>query len=143
MAWRQTLRRRTAKAKPDMAFITQFFTWWNGQTLGTRLFTWRKGERVGVDEYGNIYYRERGGKRRWVIYHGLAEPSMVPPEWHGWLHHTVDTPPTEEKYKPREWQRKHRPNMTGTTAAYRPDGSLLTPAERPKATGDYEAWRPR
>ncbi|HET7716433.1 MAG TPA: NADH:ubiquinone oxidoreductase subunit NDUFA12, partial [Bauldia sp.] len=24
-------------------FLLQFFTWWNGQTLGTRFFTWRKG----------------------------------------------------------------------------------------------------
>ena len=126
-----------------MGFITQLFTWWNSQTLGTRFFTWRKGERVGCDDFGNTYYRERGGKRRWVIYNGLAEPSMVPPEWHGWLHYTVDTPPTEESYKPRAWQRKHRPNMTGTTAAYRPDGSILKPTSRPEATGDYEAWRPQ
>lgn len=41
-------------------FITQVFTWWNGQTLGTRFHTWRKGERVGEDEFGNIYYQ--GGK---------------------------------------------------------------------------------
>ena len=26
--------------------------------------------------------------------------------------------------------------------AYRPDGSILTAAERPRATGDYQAWRP-
>ena len=36
-----------------MAFWRQFFTWWNGQTLGTRFFTWRKGEFVGADEFGN------------------------------------------------------------------------------------------
>ena len=38
-------------------FFTQFFTWWNGQTLGTRYFTWRKGQFVGEDEFGNKYYR--------------------------------------------------------------------------------------
>ena len=38
-------------------FFTQFFTWWNGQTLGTRFFTWRKGVFVGTDEFGNTYYR--------------------------------------------------------------------------------------
>jgi NADH:ubiquinone oxidoreductase subunit len=36
----------------------------------------------------------------------------VPPSWHGWLHHTVDTPPTQESYKPHPWQKPHRPNLT-------------------------------
>jgi NADH:ubiquinone oxidoreductase subunit len=35
-----------------------------------------------------------------------------------------------------------RPNPTGTPAAYRPRGSILASGERPKATGDYEAWTP-
>jgi NADH:ubiquinone oxidoreductase subunit len=41
-------------------FFTQFFTWWNGQTLGTRFHTWRFGELVGTDEFGNRYYRRIG-----------------------------------------------------------------------------------
>ena len=125
-----------------MKFLLQFFTWWNGQTLGTRFYTWRKGELVGEDQDGNKYYRDRSGKRRWVIYNGLADASRVSPDWHGWLHHTVDTLPHEEDYTAREWQKPHRPNMTGTPQAYRPAGSILTPAERPAATGDYEAWKP-
>ena len=36
--------------------LLQIFTWWNGQTLGTRFFTWRFGKRVGEDEFGNVYY---------------------------------------------------------------------------------------
>jgi NADH:ubiquinone oxidoreductase subunit len=66
----------------------------------------------------------------------------VPAEWHGWLHHTVDTPPTEESYQPRSWQKPHRENMTGTAGAYRPSGSILSSGHRPKATGDYKAWKP-
>jgi len=54
----------------------------------------------------------------------------------------VDTPPTEEKYIPRDWQQPHRPNLTGTPYAWRPDGSLHKGGHRPKATGDYQAWRP-
>jgi NADH:ubiquinone oxidoreductase subunit len=131
-------------------FFLRFFTWWNGQTFGTQLWTWRYGELVGHDEFGNRYFRTRGGKidptllmeRRWVIYNGVAEPSVVPPSWHGWLHHTVDTPPTEETYKPRPWQKPHRPNLTGTPAAPRPTGSTLAQGRRPKATGDYKAWTP-
>ena len=30
-------------------------------------------------------------------------------------------------------------NMTGTSQAYRPPGSILASGKRPKATGDYEA----
>jgi NADH:ubiquinone oxidoreductase subunit len=127
-------------------FLIQFFTWWNGQTLGTRFHTWRKGERVGEDEFGNVYYQ--GGKdaegrtRRWVIYNGYAEASSIPPGWHGWMHHRTDTPPSQEDYQPREWQKPHKPNYTGTGRAYRPHGSMLTPENRPVVTGDYDAWTP-
>ena len=30
-------------------------------TLGTRLYTWLRGEEVGRDDFGNRYYREKGG----------------------------------------------------------------------------------
>ena len=123
-------------------FLLQFFTWWNGATWGTRFFTWRKGEFVGTDEFGNSYYRERGGKKRWVIYKDLAEASQIPPGWHGWMHHRVDTPPSEVEYTPRAWQKPHRANATGTPAAYRPKGSILTPEHRPRVSGDYQAWSP-
>ena len=66
-----------------------------------------------------------GVPRRWVIYRSLAEASSVPPKWHGWLHYLVDTPPTEEEYAPRAWEKPHRMNMTGTREAYRPAGSIL------------------
>ncbi|MBA5776934.1 NADH:ubiquinone oxidoreductase subunit NDUFA12 [Stappia sp. F7233] len=124
------------------SLFVQFFTWWNSATWGTRFFTWRKGEYVGADQFGNKYYRERGGKKRWVIYNGLAEASTIPPGWHGWMHHRVDTPPVDENYAPREWQKDHKPNLTGTAAAYRPQGSILTEDQRPKVSGDYQAWTP-
>jgi len=131
-------------------FLIRFFTWWNGETFGTQLWTALHGEFVGDDEYGNRYYRTKGGRidpalgfeRRWVIYKGLAEASTIGPAWHGWMHHTVDLPPTEDGYKPREWEKPHVPNMTGTPAAYRPPGSTLASGRRPKATGDYEPWTP-
>lgn len=133
-----------------MSLLKQIFTWWNGQTIGTRWHTYRKGERVGTDEFGNIYYRTRGGvkdkalgfERRWVIYNGETEASMVPPGWHGWLHHRVDTPPSKEEYAPREWQKPHTGNLTGTAGAYRPPGSTLATGKRPAATGDYKPWTP-
>jgi NADH:ubiquinone oxidoreductase subunit len=132
------------------SFLLKVFTWWNSQTFGTQFWTWMYGELVGDDEFGNRYYRTIGAKidktlgfeRRWVIYNGYAEASSVPPSWHGWLHHTVDTPPTQESYKARPWQKPHRPNMTGTPGALRPSGSTLAAGRRPKATGDYKAWNP-
>jgi NADH:ubiquinone oxidoreductase subunit len=128
--------------------LLQIFTWWNGQTLNTRVWTWLYGERVGTDEFGNIYYRKPGVdptfkfERRWVIYAGESDGSLTPPGWYGWLHHTVDTPPTEETYVPREWQKPHEPNRTGTPLAYRPPGSILKGGTRPPAGGDYGAWTP-
>lgn len=125
-----------------MGIFKELFAWWTGNTYGTRLFTLRKGVLVGEDEAGNRYYRERNGPKRWVIYRDLAEASKVPPEWHGWLHHTVDQAPDEEDYNSKDWQKAHRPNMTGTSGAYRPPGSTLITGDRPPATGDYEPWRP-
>lgn len=121
-------------------------------TFGTYVLTWLRGSRVGADQYGNKYYRLRGFKperlgggrfsreRRWVIYKGSPEGSKVPPEWHAWLHHTVNEVP-----QPRQrmaWEKPHLPNLTGTAAAYRPHGSVLRGGHRAASTGDYEPWTP-
>jgi NADH:ubiquinone oxidoreductase subunit len=131
-------------------FFLRFFTWWNGQTFGMQLFTARQGEKVGTDEFGNTYYRSRGGKkdpalgheRRWVIYNGEAEASRVPPGWAGWLAFTYDKAPTEEAYKGRDWQIGHEANMTGTAMAYRPKGSALGTGARQPTGADYQPWTP-
>ena len=146
----QNGKRLSNRPDPMKLFLLKMFTWWNGQTFGTQLWTWRFGELVGEDEQGNRYFRTRGRKidpalgfeRRWVVYNGYAEASRIPPSWHGWIHHTVDVAPTEESYKPHEWEKPHIPNMTGTPAAYRPPGSTLASGRRPKATGDYQPWTP-
>lgn len=125
-----------------MSFLTSIFTWWRGATIGTRLFTWRQGHLVGSDKHGNRYYQTADGKRRWVIYSGTVDASFVPPDWHGWMHHTLKEPPTVVPVPTRAWERDHQPNLTGTPLAYRPRGSLAATGERPAATGDYEAWQP-
>jgi NADH:ubiquinone oxidoreductase subunit len=127
--------------------LDKIFTWWSGATLGTLFDVGRRASLIGEDEQGNRYYEENkpsleGRKRRYVIYKGYAEPSRVPADWHGWLHHTFEKPPTEEPFRLKAWEKPHLPNMTGTIHAYRPAGSLAALGERPKATGDYEAWRP-
>lgn len=123
-------------------FLLQVFTWWHGQTLGTRFYTWRRGTLVGTDEAGNRYYVDRRNDRRWVIYADIVEASKVPPGWQAWLHHTADTAPSEAEYQPREWEKPHVPNMTGTPLAYRPPGSIVTAEHRPRVTGDYDPWNP-
>ena len=129
--------------------LKNIFTWWNGATIGIRFTLGRRGVFIGKDELGNSYYEAKdtkdsydGRKRRYVVYNGYAEASKVSPDWHGWLHHTFDEPPTVEPLKRQAWERDHIPNLTGTVNAWRPQGSIARSGERQKATGDYEAWRP-
>ena len=125
-----------------MEFLKQFFTWWSGQTLGTRLHTWRFGRKAGRDEAGNTYFQTKDGKRRWVIYNGYAEASAIPPEWHGWMHHVTDQLPDAESYAAREWQMPHQANPTGSSLAYRPPGSIASGNRLKPVDPGYEAWRP-
>ena len=118
-------------------------------TIGTLLYTKLCGALVGEDDAGNRYYRERWGRsgpgereRRWVVYEGEVEASRVPPEWHRWLHHSTDEPPTEAPLRAQPWEKPHQPNLTGTAAAYRPPGHILGRGQRDRATGDYEPWQP-
>lgn len=123
-------------------FLAELFIWWHKETLGMRVWTALRGIYVGTDELGNRYYKHKRNDRRWVIYNGYAEASAIAPGWHGWIHHRTDTPPTEEAYTARAWQKPHQPNLTGTAGAYHPDGSLLSKGQRPRVTGDYDAWSP-
>lgn len=123
-----------------LSFANRAVTWWHSQTLGTQLFTWRRGVLVGEDEVGNRFYETRDGRRRWVIFNGEAEASRVGPEWHGWLHRTWEDPPTKAPLKRKAWEKAHRPNLTGTDAAYAPAGSIRRAEPAPRT--DYEAWTP-
>ncbi|HVY03141.1 MAG TPA: NADH:ubiquinone oxidoreductase subunit NDUFA12 [Caulobacterales bacterium] len=127
--------------------LKRIFTWWNGATIGALYDIGRRATQVGEDEQGNRYFQERrasrdGRPRRYVLYNGVAEASRVPPDWHGWLHYTIDEPPTVAPLRRQAWERPHRPNMTGTIYAYRPQGSLAREGEA-HGEPDYEAWTPR
>ncbi|MHA3915772.1 NADH:ubiquinone oxidoreductase subunit NDUFA12 [Halovulum sp. GXIMD14793] len=123
-----------------MGLLSQIFTWWDGQTLGTRLWTARKGVKVGEDAQGNVFYRSIDGDRRWVIYNGEVEASRISPDWHGWLHHTFQAPPTDAPLPHKDWEKPHQPNLTGTPAAYHPAGSQYSDA--PVNRLGYEPWTP-
>ena len=114
--------------------------------LWIKLLTFFKGELVGKDSFDNKYYRTKGSKhikeRRWVIYKGIPEASKVPAEWHGWLHHTISTPPNK-KMKKWTWEKKHLPNLSGTIYAYKPAGHFFSGGKRKAATGDYIPWKPK
>lgn len=104
--------------------------------------------RMGTDSFGNVYYESKARKgynhpRRWVMYRGLPEPSLVPPEWHGWLHYQTDERPSDDALSfRRTWQKPHKPNMTGTDQAYLPPGHVLRGMKRAPSSSDYEAWSP-
>jgi len=116
-------------------------TWWNSATLNTQLFTWRKGIKVGEDEQGNVFYRTRDDAHRWVIFNGEAEASRISPDWHAWLHRTVDAPPSEQPLTHKPWEKPHEENLSGTALAYAPAGSIRR--EEPVDRRDYEAWSPQ
>ncbi len=115
-------------------------------SLMMRLTTALSGRKIGTDRFGNSYHESRrdylqyGRKRRWVLFNGAADPTKVPPEWHGWLHHTAAAPLSETKT--HAWQVEHRPNPTGTALAWHPPGHDYSGGRRQVTTGDYEAWTP-
>ena len=116
--------------------------------LGTLIYTFFCGELVGTDEFGTRYYRSKKRKRfgheqRWCVYSGDKDASKVPPEWHSWLHYTVEDPLIGETVAGRPWLKRHQPNLTGTSMAYRPAGHSYRGGRRAGATGDYEAWTPK
>jgi NADH:ubiquinone oxidoreductase subunit len=116
-------------------------------SLGTWLFTTLHGHLVGRDATGNRYYTERARKagrlrqRRWVMFaDGVEEASVVPAEWHAWLHYTTDAPISQAGR--HAWQKPHQPNLTGTPLSYRPPGHDYKGGRRAETTGDYEPWTP-
>ena len=126
-----------------MGILAKTFTWWNGATVGTSLWTRFRGEEVGRDEAGNIYYRHKSDPtRRWVIYNGANDGSRVAPGWQLWLRGTIDELPDKALPPRRKFEQEPEPNLTGTMAAFRPDGSLSGRRVRPAATGDYQPWTP-
>ena len=118
-------------------------------SASVRLALWLGGKKIGSDVLGNVYYTKaprRGLKRerRFVLYaNGATDASLVPAEWHGWLHHQSADAPTSINPLRREWQKPHQPNYTGTAAAYVPPGHVQRGAVRDAATGDYQAWTPQ
>ena len=121
-----------------MNFLKQIFTWWNRQTFGTFVYTVFCGKLIGEDEFGNKYYSDSKGKKRWVIYENRVESSKIPPHWHSWIHFQRTNKPNQN-YHTFPWEKRHEENLTGTKRAHKPDGSLLNDSK--KDMKKYETWK--
>ena len=121
-----------------MSFLKQIFTWWHKQTIGTFFYTLIAGKFVGKDQFGNKYYSDSKGKKRWVIYSDRVESSKIPPNWHTWIHFIKKDKPNLNA-KVFSWQKQYEENLTGTKRAHKPDGSLLKDSK--KNMKKYETWK--
>ena len=120
-----------------LSFFKQIFTWWHRGTVGTLIHTLFNGKFAGKDQFGNKYYFNKKGKR-WVIYKDNIEASKIPPEWHSWIHFLTKNIPTDE-IKKFSWQKQHVENLTGTSKAHKPEGSLSIDIK--KSMKRYETWK--
>ena len=118
-----------------LTFIKQIFTWWNQQTLGTRIYTIIFGKFVGKDSFGNKYYKSRSG-RRWVIYKDEIDASKIPIEWYSWIHFMPNKIENIHKLEKHDWQKPHQPNLTGTDSAYYPNKNNKDATEK-----KYKSWK--
>ena len=123
-------------------FIRRLFIWWEGHTIGTQFAIWRFGKKVGEDQFGNCYFENKDGSRRWVMYVGEADPTKIPAGWHSWMHHTSNECPVDVDYQPKEWEAEHTPNYTGTAKAYRPRGSMASTQDSAELEPGYSSWSP-
>ena len=103
-----------------LTLLKQTFTWWNHQTLGTRIYTLFFGKFKGKDYFGNKYYQNKSGKR-WVIYKDEIDASKIPNEWYSWMHFTKNKIENIHDLDKYEWQKPHLPNQTGTENSYHPN----------------------
>ena len=119
------------------------FTWWNGNTVGTKLFTYLNGKKVGEDYFGNYFYESRDKRNRWCIYYYQSDASKISPEWNSWLRFITNSCPTDEAMA-YEWQKSYSGNLTGLDGAYKPEilraNKKIEDLDRYQS--DYKAWKP-
>ena len=117
-----------------LTLLRKIFTWWNQETICTKIKTLFFGKLVGSDVLGNKYYESKNGKR-WVIYKGEIDASKIPVEWYSWIHFTSNKIEKNHELKKYDWQKPHKPNMTGTDDAYYPNKNKDVTKKK------YKAWK--
>ncbi|CAN8061342.1 unnamed protein product [Agarophyton chilense] len=102
---------------------------------------------VGEDKFNNRFFENRKetyGRDRWVEYVDDRNPdsSKITSEWHAWLHHIIDEPPTEKPLPKPIYQAEETGNPTGTRDAYVPPHHKLAKNSIGGASEKYESWKP-
>ena len=118
-----------------LTFIKQIFTWWNRQTLATRIQTILFGKLVGKDSFGNKYYTNKSGKR-WVVYKDEVDASKISDDWYSWIHFIPNKIENSHELKKYYWQKNHLPNLTGTKDSYHPNKN-----KKDEINKKYKSWR--
>ena len=117
-----------------LTFLKKIFTWWNQDTIGTKIKTIFFGKLVGKDDSGNKYYESKSGQR-WVIFSGERDASKIPVEWYSWMHFTSNKIEKNHSLKKYPWQKPHQPNLTGTSSAYYPNKNKNAIEKK------YKSWK--
>ena len=117
-----------------LTILRKIFTWWNRDTLGTRIKTILTGKFVGKDHLGNKYYQSKEGKR-WVIYSEEIDASKIPVEWFSWMHFTPNKIEKNHDLKKYSWQKPHQPNLTGTEKSFYPNKDKNVTEKK------YKSWK--
>lgn len=102
---------------------------------------------VGEDQFRNRFFEdvsESYGRDRWVEYgdHWQFDSLKITPEWHAWLHHNIDTPPSKESLPEPSYKAAATGNLTGTRDAYVPTHHRLSKKFNGFASEKFEAWHP-
>tara|TARA_Y100000389_G_scaffold192031_1_gene219022 strand:+ start:57 stop:419 length:363 start_codon:yes stop_codon:yes gene_type:complete len=118
-----------------LTLLKKIFIWWNQDTFGTRLKTILFGKLIGKDQYGNKYYENRSGKKRWIIYYDEIDASKIPVEWYSWMHFTPNKIEKKHDLEKYNWQKPHQPNLTGTVSAYYPNKNKNVVEKK------YKTWK--
>lgn len=102
---------------------------------------------VGQDKFKNRFFEDKMetyGRDRWVEYVDDRNPDSlkITPEWHAWLHHNTDAPPSEKPLPKPAYQAEGSGNPTGTRDAYVPPHHRLSKRFDGSAVEKFESWRP-
>ena len=117
-----------------LTLFKEIFTWWNHQTLGTRLTVFFFGKFVGSDVSGNKYYETKKGKRL-IVYNGEVDASKIPNEWYSWIHFTKNKIENSHNIKKYKWQKPHQSNQTGSENSYHPN------KDNNEIDRKYKSWK--
>ena len=123
------------KMKPTIINLLFAIILYGGEITNKPLLKYLLGATLKLQEQGWSILT-----KRWIIFSGEIESSLIPSHWHAWLHKTISTPPINYQHK-YKWQKDHLPNMTGTSKAYYPNSHLLSDSKK-NIIEEYETWKP-